>query len=101
VLSGGEQQMLALGRALLGQPQLLVVDEPTEGLAPQVVQQVASCLRQLQAQGMAVLLIEQKQTLALAQASRVLVLGQGRVVFGGTPQALAANASVRQQWLEI
>jgi len=101
VLSGGEQQMLALGRALLGQPQLLVVDEPTEGLAPQVVQQVASCLRQLQAQGMAVLLIEQKQTLALAQASRVLVLGQGRVVFGGTPQALAANAAVRQQWLEI
>ncbi len=101
VLSGGEQQMLALGRALLGHPQLLIVDEPTEGLAPQVVQQVADCLRVLQAEGMAVLLVEQKRALALALADRVLVLGQGRVVFDGTPPALAANAAVRQQWLDI
>jgi branched-chain amino acid transport system ATP-binding protein len=101
VLSGGEQQMLALGRALLGQPQLLIVDEPTEGLAPQVVQQVVDCLRQLPAQGMAVLLVEQKQALALALADRVLVLGLGRVVFDGTPQALAENAAVRQQWLDL
>jgi branched-chain amino acid transport system ATP-binding protein len=101
VLSGGEQQMLALGRALLGQPQLLIVDEPTEGLAPQVVQQVVDCLRQLPTQGMAVLLVEQKQALALALADRVLVLGLGRVVFDGTPQALAENAAVRQQWLDL
>lgn len=101
VLSGGEQQMLTLCRTLMGDPQLILIDEPTEGLAPQMVQAVADFLRQLQASGIAVLLIEQKLTIALAVADRVLVMGQGRIVFEGTPAALRANAAIRQEWLEI
>jgi branched-chain amino acid transport system ATP-binding protein len=100
-LSGGEQQMLALCRCLMGQPRLLVVDEPTEGLAPQVVAQVGALLRALRERGVAVLLIEQKLTLALEIADRLLVMGQGRVVFEGDPQALVAAADIRRQWLEV
>lgn len=101
VLSGGEQQMLALARTLMGDPQLLIIDEPTEGLAPQVVAQVAGYLQQLQQQGLAVLLVEQKLAIALDVASRVLVMGRGRIVFDGTPQALRTDAAIRQEWLEI
>nr|WP_315233006.1 ABC transporter ATP-binding protein [uncultured Albidiferax sp.] len=101
VLSGGEQQMLALGRALMGNPQLLIIDEPTEGLAPQVVTQVAACLQQLQSQGIAVLLVEQKLAIALDISDRVLLMGRGSVVFDGTPQQLGADAAVRREWLEI
>ena len=101
VLSGGEQQMLALGRALMGNPQLLIIDEPTEGLAPQVVTQVAACLQQLQQQGIAVLLVEQKLAIALDISDRVLLMGRGSVVFDGTPQQLRADAAVRREWLEI
>jgi len=101
VLSGGEQQMLALGRALMGNPQLLIIDEPTEGLAPQVVAQVAVCLQQLQQQGIAVLLVEQKLAIALDISDRVLLMGRGSVVFDGTPQQLRADAAVRREWLEI
>jgi branched-chain amino acid transport system ATP-binding protein len=101
VLSGGEQQMLALARTLMGDPQLLIIDEPTEGLAPQVVAQVAGYLQQLQQQGLAVLLVEQKLAIALDISSRVLVMGHGRIVFDGTPQTLRANAAIRQEWLEI
>nr|WP_315204531.1 ABC transporter ATP-binding protein [uncultured Albidiferax sp.] len=101
VLSGGEQQMLALARALMGNPQLLVIDEPTEGLAPQVVAQVAAALRLLKTQGVAVLLVEQKQALALDVADRVLVMGRGQVVWDATPAQLRANAGISRDWLEV
>lgn len=101
VLSGGEQQMLSLCRALMGAPELLIVDEPTEGLAPQVVAQVAALLRDLRTQGLAVLLIEQKLDLSLAVADRVAVMGHGRLVFEGTPTALSAAPAVIREWLEV
>ena len=101
VLSGGEQQMLALCRTLMGNPELVLLDEPTEGLGPKVVQQVASCLRQMKDCGIAVLLIEQKLALAMAVADRALVLGQGRIVFDGTSAALRADSRMRGEWLAI
>ena len=101
VLSGGEQQMLSLCRALMGAPQLLIVDEPTEGLAPQVVAQVDALLRELRTQGLAVLLIEQKLELSLAVADRVAVMGHGQLVFEGTPAQLQASPAVAQEWLEV
>jgi branched-chain amino acid transport system ATP-binding protein len=101
VLSGGEQQMLALARTLMGEPRLLVIDEPTEGLAPQVVAQVARALVALRERGIGVLLIEQKLTIALEIAQRCLVMGHGRIVFEGTPDALRADAQVRREWLEV
>ncbi len=100
-LSGGEQQMLALARTLMGRPQCLLVDEPTEGLAPAVVAQVAACLQAQRAAGVAVLLIEQKRPLALALADRVLLMGQGRIVFEGSPAALQAQPQLQQQWLGV
>jgi branched-chain amino acid transport system ATP-binding protein len=101
VLSGGEQQMLALARTLMGEPGLLLVDEPTEGLAPQVVEQVARALEGLRAQGLGILLIEQKLTIALEVAQRCLVMGHGRIVFEGTPDALRGDERVRREWLEV
>jgi branched-chain amino acid transport system ATP-binding protein len=101
VLSGGEQQMLSLCRALMGAPRLLIVDEPTEGLAPQVVAQVDALLRELRAQGLAVLLIEQKLDLSLAVADRVAVMGHGRLVLEGTPVHLQASPAAVQEWLEV
>ncbi len=101
VLSGGEQQMLALCRTLMGGPELIVIDEPTEGLAPQIVALVRQCLQTLKARGVSVLLIEQKLTLALAISDRVLVMGCGRIVFDGTPARLQADAAIRQEWLEV
>ena len=101
VLSGGEQQMLALGRCLMGAPALVIVDEPTEGLAPALVQQVASCLQGLRERGVAVLLMEQKLAIALAIADRLLVLGHGAVAFEGTPQQLYHRTDVVQEWLQV
>jgi branched-chain amino acid transport system ATP-binding protein len=101
VLSGGEQQMLALCRTLAGDPDLLLVDEPTEGLAPMLVEQVAVCLHRLRSQGCTVILMEQKLTLALDLADRCLVLGHGQLVFEGTPAALQTDAGVRREWLEV
>lgn len=101
VLSGGEQQMLSLCRALMGAPRLLIVDEPTEGLAPQVVAQVDGLLRELRTQGLAVLLIEQKLDLSLAVADRVAVMGHGRFVFDGTPAELKTSPGVVREWLEV
>jgi branched-chain amino acid transport system ATP-binding protein len=100
-LSGGEQQMLTLCRTLMGEPRLILVDEPTEGLAPQLVEQVGAFLRQLQREGLAILLVEQKLAIALAVSQRALVMGQGRVVFDGTPAQLIANPAVRREWLEV
>jgi branched-chain amino acid transport system ATP-binding protein len=101
VLSGGEQQMLTLCRALMGDPRLLLVDEPTEGLAPRMVELVASALQALQGRGLSVLLVEQKLTIALEIAQRCVVMGHGRVVFEGTPAELRANAPMRREWLEV
>jgi branched-chain amino acid transport system ATP-binding protein len=100
VLSGGEQQMLALARTLAGDPRLILVDEPTEGLAPRVVEQVARCLQRLRADGVAVLLAEQKLNLALDVADRCALLGHGAVVFEGTPSQLRSAQVLRREWLE-
>ena len=101
VLSGGEQQMLTLCRTLMGEPSLILIDEPTEGLAPQVVEQVAGFLQTLQKQGMSILLIEQKLTIALHISDRILVMGHGEVVFNGSPADFAQHPDVRQEWLEV
>jgi len=101
VLSGGEQQMLTLCRTLMGDPDLIIIDEPTEGLAPKIVEQVGEFLRTLKARGVSVLLIEQKLTIAMAISDRVLVMGHGRLVFEGSPEALRTDANTRQEWLEV
>ena len=101
VLSGGEQQMLTLCRTLMGEPELIIIDEPTEGLAPQLVVLVGQYLQALKARSVSVLLIEQKLTIALAISDRVLVMGHGRIVFDGTPAALHLDAGVRSEWLEV
>jgi branched-chain amino acid transport system ATP-binding protein len=101
VLSGGEQQMLTLCRTLMGDPELIMIDEPTEGLAPKIVELVAGYLRELKRRGMSVLLVEQKLTIALEVADRCLVMGHGQIVFAGTPAELRADATVRKEWLEV
>ena len=101
VLSGGEQQMLTLCRTLMGDPELIIIDEPTEGLAPKIVEQVGMFLGTLKARGVSVLLIEQKLTIAMAISDRVLVMGHGRLVFEGSPEALRADANTRHEWLEV
>jgi branched-chain amino acid transport system ATP-binding protein len=101
VLSGGEQQMLALARTLVGDPELVIVDEPAEGLAPQVVRQLADCLSTLKQRGVAMLLIEQRMTIARALGDRVAVMGHGRIVFDGTFDALAADERVSREWLSV
>ena len=101
VLSGGEQQMLTICRTLMGDPDLIMVDEPTEGLAPQLVARVRELLETIAARGVAILLIEQKLTIALEISHRVYVMGQGRIVFDGTAQALRDNAAIRREWLEV
>jgi branched-chain amino acid transport system ATP-binding protein len=101
VLSGGEQQMLTLCRTLMGNPELVMIDEPTEGLAPKIVEEVAEFLRELQRRGVSVLLVEQKLTIALEVSQRCLVMGHGQIVFDGTPGQLRADAGVRREWLEV
>jgi branched-chain amino acid transport system ATP-binding protein len=101
VLSGGEQQMLTLCRTLMGDPDLIIIDEPTEGLAPKIVELVAEYLKQLKTRGISVLLIEQKLTIAMNISDRCLVMGHGSIVFDGTPQALKADAYIRREWLEV
>jgi branched-chain amino acid transport system ATP-binding protein len=101
VLSGGEQQMLTLCRTLMGDPDLIIIDEPTEGLAPKIVELVAQYLQELKNRGISVLLIEQKLTIAMTISDRALVMGHGRIVFEGTPEALKADAYTRREWLEV
>ena len=101
VLSGGEQQMLTLCRTLMGDPDLIMIDEPTEGLAPKIVELVGQYLRELQRRGISVLLVEQKLTIALEVSQRCLLMGHGRIVFEGTPAELKANAYIRKEWLEV
>ena len=101
VLSGGEQQMLTLCRTLMGDPDLIIIDEPTEGLAPKIVELVAGYLKELKKRGISVLLIEQKLTIAMAISDRCLVMGHGSIVFQGTPQTLRLDDYVRKEWLEV
>ena len=101
VLSGGEQQMLTICRTLMGDPDLIMVDEPTEGLAPMLVDLVRDLLLQIAQRGTAILLIEQKLTIALAISQRVYVMGHGRIVFEGSPEKLRAAEGVRKEWLEV
>ena len=101
VLSGGEQQMLTLCRTLMGDPDLIMIDEPTEGLAPKIVEQVASYLQALKQRGISVLLVEQKLAIALEISQRVYVMGRGSIVFEGTPAELHGDAIVRKEWLEV
>ena len=101
VLSGGEQQMLTLCRTLMGDPDLIMIDEPTEGLAPKIVELVAEYLKELKERGISVLLIEQKLTIALEISQRCYVMGHGSIVFEGTPAELRGNAYIRKEWLEV
>ena len=101
VLSGGEQQMLTMCRTLMGDPDLVMIDEPTEGLSPQMVQRVAQLLQEIAKRGIATLLVEQKLSIALDIAHRVYVMGHGQVVFEGTPADLKAREDIRREWLEV
>ena len=101
VLSGGEQQMLTMCRTLMGDPDLIMIDEPAEGLAPQLVETVAGLLSEMASRGLSILLVEQKLTIALKISARVYVMGHGVVVFEGTPDELRGNEQVRKEWLEV
>jgi branched-chain amino acid transport system ATP-binding protein len=101
VLSGGEQQMLTMCRTLMGDPDLVLIDEPTEGLAPLLVEQVGVLLAEIASRGVAILLVEQKLTIALKISHRLYVMGHGKIVFEGTPEDLSANGDVRREWLEV
>lgn len=101
VLSGGEQQMLTLCRTLMGDPDLIIIDEPTEGLAPKIVELVGAYLLRLKERGISVLLIEQKLTIAMSVSDRALVMGHGQIVFSGTPAELQNDRTVRAEWLEV
>jgi branched-chain amino acid transport system ATP-binding protein len=101
VISGGEQQMLSLGRTLMGDPDLVMIDEPTEGLAPKIVELVARLFEEIKNRGVSILLVEQKLTIALRISQRLYVMGHGRIVFEGTPEDLKASEAVRKEWLEV
>ncbi len=101
VLSGGEQQMLTLCRTLMGDPDLIIIDEPTEGLAPKIVELVGQYLKTLKARGISILLIEQKLTIAMDISDRVLVMGHGSIVFSGSPDDLRRDVHTSREWLEV
>jgi branched-chain amino acid transport system ATP-binding protein len=101
VISGGEQQMLTLCRTLMGDPDLVMIDEPTEGLAPKLVELVARLFEEIKSRGVSILLVEQKLTIALKISQRLYVMGHGRIVFEGTPEDLKANEAIRKEWLEV
>jgi branched-chain amino acid transport system ATP-binding protein len=101
VLSSGEKQMLTICRTLMGDPELVMIDEPTEGLAPMIVQQVGDLIAEIARRGVAILLVEQKLSIAMRISHRVNVMGHGRIVFEGTPAELKANQTVRREWLEV
>jgi branched-chain amino acid transport system ATP-binding protein len=100
-LSGGEQQMLTICRTLMGDPELIMIDEPTEGLAPQMVERIGDLLQEIARRGISILLVEQRLVIALRISHRVYVMGHGRVVFEGTPAELTANGDIRREWLEV
>ena len=100
-LSGGEQQMLAIARGLVARPKLMLVDEPTEGLAPILVQQLTEILRRINQTGTTILLVEQTLEVALALSHRLYVMDQGRIQFSGTPDQLARDPTIQQRFLEV
>ena len=101
VLSGGEQQMLCMCRTPMGDPELIMIDEPTEGLAPKIVEQVANLLQEIADRGVAILLVEQKLSIALKISHRLYVMGHGQIVYEGTPETLMQADDVRTEWLEV
>jgi branched-chain amino acid transport system ATP-binding protein len=101
MISGGEQQMLTLCRTLMGDPDLIMIDEPTEGLAPKLVELVAELFSEIKNRGVSILLVEQKLAIALNISQRLYVMGHGHVVFEGTPQELRENSTIRKEWLEV
>ena len=101
VLSGGEQQMLCMCRTLMGDPELIMIDEPTEGLAPKIVEQVANLLQEIADRGVAILLVEQNLSIALKISHRLYVMGHGQIVYEGTPETLMQADDVRAEWLEV
>ena len=101
VLSGGEQQMLTMCRTLMGDPDLVMIDEPTEGLAPKMVELVGELLTRIAERGVSILLVEQKLTIALRISQRLYVMGHGQIVFEGSAQDLQENAAIRKEWFEV
>ena len=101
MISGGEQQMLTLCRTLMGDPDLIMIDEPTEGLAPKIVELVAELFNEIAKRGVSILLVEQKLAIALNISQRLYVMGHGHIVFEGTPQELRENSTIRKEWLEV
>ena len=101
VLSGGEQKMLAMCRTLMGNPDLIMIDEPTEGLSPMMVEHVGRLIEEIAKRGVAILMVEQKLTIALKISGRLYVMGHGKIVYDGTPAALEAAADVRREWLQV
>lgn len=100
-LSGGEQQMLTMCRSLLGNPLVMLIDEPTEGLAPKIVAQVGECIKDMHAKGVSVVLVEQKLAIALKVSTRVCVMGHGKIVFEGSPQQLLDDQKLLADWLAV
>ena len=100
-LSGGEQQMLALARALCIEPNLLLLDEPTEGLQPSMISLIRNSILELKKQGVSILLVEQKLSIAMKISNRVYVMGHGQIVFEGTPAELENRDDIRKEWLEV
>lgn len=101
VISGGEKQMLTICRTLMGDPELIMIDEPTEGLAPKLIEQVGKLLETIAKRGLSILLIEQKLTIALRISHRIYIMGHGKIVFEGTPEDLRKNDDIRKEWLEV
>ncbi|MBJ56811.1 MAG: ABC transporter ATP-binding protein [Rickettsiales bacterium] len=101
VLSGGEQQMLTISRSLLGNPRLIMIDEPTEGLSPQMVKNVEKLLMKISERNIAILLVEQKLSIAFNLSDRVYVMGHGKVVFNGTVEEVKDNKLIIKDWLEV
>jgi branched-chain amino acid transport system ATP-binding protein len=100
-LSGGEQQMLTLCRTLMGDPELVMIDEPTEGLAPKIIEQLGRLFEEIRKRGVSILLVEQKLAIALDISERLYVMGHGRIVFEGRPRDVRENAAMRKEWLEV
>ena len=101
VLSGGEQQMLCMCRTLMGDPDMIMIDEPTEGLAPKIVEQLARLLQEIASRGVSLLLVEQKLSIALKISQRLYVMGHGKIVYEGNPDSLLKADDVRAEWLEV
>lgn len=101
LISGGEKQMLTICRTLMGDPDFIMIDEPTEGLAPKIVEQVGKMIEAIAQRGVSVLLVEQKLSIALKISQRLYVMGHGKIVFEGTPEDLKSDESIRKEWLEV